>query len=53
MKIKTLRFGEIDVPQKGIIYFEEGLLGFENIKRYVLLASGSGRSFSLLFSNRA
>ncbi len=37
MRFKTTRFGELEVPQEGIINFPEGLLGFEKYKKYVLL----------------
>lgn len=36
MKIQTSRFGEMEVDEK-IIVFENGLLGFEDVKKYVLL----------------
>lgn len=36
MKIQTSRFGEMEVDEK-IIVFENGLLGFEDAKKYVLL----------------
>ncbi|MBI5184064.1 MAG: flagellar assembly protein FliW [Nitrospinae bacterium] len=37
MKINTTRFGEIDVKDEKIIFMPVGLLGFEHIKRYILL----------------
>ena len=37
MKINTINFGEIEIEEKNIIEFEDGLPGFENIKKYVLL----------------
>jgi flagellar assembly factor FliW len=36
MKINTARFGELEVDEKEIIHFEEGLFGFENLKRYII-----------------
>jgi len=37
MKITTLRFGELDIPEENIIEFPKGLIGFEQFKKYVLL----------------
>ncbi|MFV1951924.1 MAG: flagellar assembly protein FliW [Nitrospinota bacterium] len=37
MKIDTTRFGEIEVKDEKIIFMPAGLVGFEHIKRYVLL----------------
>lgn len=37
MIIKTKPFGEVEVDENSIIHMDEGLIGFEKIKRYVLL----------------
>ena len=37
MLIKTKCFGEVDVTEEKVITFEEGILGFEEYKRYTLL----------------
>lgn len=37
MKLKTYRFGEIEFPEDKIITFNEGLFGFENLKRYLFI----------------
>lgn len=37
MLVKTRHFGEINLDENKIIYFENGILGFENYKRYTLL----------------
>lgn len=37
MKIMTTRFGEIECPEGDLIEFPEGILGFEDMKRYVLV----------------
>ena len=37
MKVKTTRFGEIDVPEQDIITFPDGILGFSQKSRYVIL----------------
>ncbi len=40
MKIKTTRFGELEVDKKDIIEFTEGLLGFENQKKFFIVDPG-------------
>ncbi|MCK9479159.1 MAG: flagellar assembly protein FliW [Firmicutes bacterium] len=37
MRIDTSKFGVLDVPDKKIITFSCGILGFENLTEYVLL----------------
>jgi flagellar assembly factor FliW len=37
MKVKTTRFGEIDVPEGDVIQLPSGLIGFPELKQYVLL----------------
>ncbi|PCJ19055.1 MAG: flagellar assembly protein FliW [Candidatus Cloacimonadota bacterium] len=37
MKFNTTRFGEIDIPQQDIITFPNGILGFSDSLRYVIL----------------
>ena len=37
MKIKTSRFGELDIDSGKIIYMPEGILGFPAYKRYIIL----------------
>lgn len=39
MKLKTKHFGVLDIDEKGIIDFPEGIPGFENTKKFVLLGS--------------
>jgi flagellar assembly factor FliW len=40
LKIKTTRFGELEVDKKDIIEFTEGLLGFENLKKFFIVDPG-------------
>ena len=40
MKINTTRFGELEVDKKDIIEFTEGLLGFENLKKFFIVDPG-------------
>jgi len=37
MKLKTTRFGELDVPEENILFFPEGIIGFENFKKYIII----------------
>jgi flagellar assembly factor FliW len=37
MKITTIKFGEIEVDSDKIIFFESGLFGFEQLKKYLLI----------------
>lgn len=38
MKLKTTRFGMLDVPEENVLHFPEGIIGFENCKRFVILS---------------
>ena len=45
MLIKTKHFGEVDLDQDKIIYFENGILGFEdykNIQFYTIMRMEKG-----------
>lgn len=37
MKINTRNFGEINVQEEKIITFKEGIPGFENLKKFILI----------------
>lgn len=37
MLVMTKHFGEIDLNDEKVVYFENGILGFEEYKRYTLL----------------
>ncbi|MBN1866235.1 flagellar assembly protein FliW [Candidatus Sumerlaeota bacterium] len=51
MRILTTRFGELDVPDDRIIHLPEGVLGFPNDHRFVLLEHDSeGTPFKWLQS---
>ena len=45
MKISTTRFGDIDIDESRVIQMRGGILGFEYLKRYVLLAQEEGVPF--------
>lgn len=40
MKIRTTRFGDLEVDKKDIITFKEGILGFENLKKFFVVDPG-------------
>lgn len=40
MKVNTTRFGDLNVDDKDILVFEEGLLGFENLKKFFVVDPG-------------
>lgn len=40
MKVNTTRFGELKVDKNDIIIFNEGILGFENLKKYFIVDPG-------------
>ncbi|MBE5967371.1 MAG: flagellar assembly protein FliW [Lachnospiraceae bacterium] len=47
MRIKTKHFGEIDLDENKIVNFENGILGFEDYKKYTILydnENGEGSS---------
>ena len=37
MKIETLRFGEIEIPEEEIVSFPNGIIGFPQDKRFILI----------------
>ena len=47
MKISTKQFGEVEVDEKLIINFKDGILGFEELENYVLLTEENGIFFWL------
>jgi flagellar assembly factor FliW len=40
VKVKTTRFGELELNPSDIITFHEGLLGFDNLKKYFVVDPG-------------
>lgn len=40
VKVKTTRFGELEVNPNDLVTFTEGLLGFENLKKYFVVDPG-------------
>lgn len=50
MKIATRSFGEIEVPDDTVINFEHGLIGFEDLKRFVIVENADAHPFRWLQS---
>ena len=50
MMIHTSRFGEIEVDEGSIITFDQGIPGFEEMKRYVLICDDNRLPFAFLQS---
>lgn len=50
MRLDTRHFGTIEIDEKGIINFNEGLPGFEHVKQFVLLGGDEQSPFKWLQS---
>jgi flagellar assembly factor FliW len=50
MKIKTSRFGKLDLEDKDVITFPEGLIGFEEKKLFTIVENKPGSPFKWLQS---
>jgi len=50
MKIKTKAFGEVEVSEKQRISFKEGIFGFEDVHKFVLLDTEEASPFYWLQS---
>ena len=50
MKVKTSRFDEIEVPDKALITFAEGIIGFREATRFVIFDCGEDGIFKWLQS---
>ena len=53
MRIQTAVFGELEICQDRIIFFKEGLPGFEELKRFVLIILEQTRPFLWLQASLA
>lgn len=42
MQVETTRFGTLEIAPEAIVTFSEGLLGFPNLKRFVLIEHPGG-----------
>jgi flagellar assembly factor FliW len=45
VKISTTRFGDISIDESRVVQMKEGMLGFEHLKRYVLLTQDKETPF--------
>jgi flagellar assembly factor FliW len=45
MRVTTIRFGELDIPDAKIITMAKPILGFEQLKRYCIIESGDFEPF--------
>lgn len=50
MIIATTRFGKVQIAQEDVINFEEGILGFNDLRRFVLLDDPNDEIFAWLQS---
>lgn len=50
MKIQTVHFGEVEIDERNILLFENGLPGLEEDKKYALLSNEDSRPVSWLQS---
>ncbi|WP_082464335.1 flagellar assembly protein FliW [Dethiosulfatarculus sandiegensis] len=50
VKVQTSRFGEIEVPQEQVIELPQGMIGFPNFHRYVMVQHRPGSPFYWLQS---
>ena len=50
MKMKTTRFGEIEVREDEVLTFPQGLLGFGHLRKYALRPNPKGGPFQWLQS---
>lgn len=48
MLVKTERFGEVEVAEEAMFHFPEGILGFEELKRFVLIERSKGSAIYFL-----
>lgn len=48
MVVRTERFGDISIDEAAIIHFPEGILGFEHVKRYVLVSRNASETIRFL-----
>lgn len=49
-KISTSQFGEIEIENDFVFYFENGILGFDELKEFVLISDESTLPFRWLLS---
>ncbi len=50
MKIKSRSFGELEFKEESIVNFPEGIIGFENLKKWILIENQSMEPFKWIQS---
>ncbi len=50
MKVVTSQFGELEVSEKQIIHFPQGIIGFEDCKKFVIINDEESEPFRWLIS---
>lgn len=50
LEVQTSRFGKLEVPEDATFLFPKGLVGFEHLKRYILVDSQKGNTVQWLQS---
>ena len=50
MKVVTSQFGELEVSEEQIIHFPQGIIGFEECKKFVLINDEESEPFRWLIS---
>jgi len=48
LRLKTKPFGEIDVDERQVVDFPEGILGFDHIRKFAILDSHEKSPFKWL-----
>lgn len=48
--VNTLHFGEIEVPKDNVIKFQEGLIGFDELKDFIIVTDEESEPFKWLTS---
>jgi flagellar assembly factor FliW len=52
LKLQTLRFGEIDINEEGIVSFPTGLPGFEDLEEFVFIQDNPELPFAYMQSTQ-
>jgi len=50
INIRTLHFGDIEIPATNVLEFEFGILGFEDLKRFVIISEEETEPFKWLLA---
>jgi flagellar assembly factor FliW len=50
INLRTAQFGEIEFEEKYVFYFEDGILGFEDLRKFVLISDDDTIPFKWMIS---